>query len=133
MPYKYAAECVCECDNQLYVYCTHEGSLLRSNDTAKYINGLNGFDRLENKMLNSKTEAARVFLEMGKARFLLGIVRRAALQLERKDFLKLTESVNFGKYRCQVGNLPLKQRIAGYMFLTSKWLFYYVSKILFSD
>lgn len=128
-----AADRICECDNQLYVYCTHEGSLLRSNNTEKYINGLNGFGRLEQKLRNSGTDAARVFFAMGRARFVLGIVRRAALQLDKKEFLELTEIADFWNCRHQVKQLPLKQRIAGYMYQTSRLLFYYCARVLFSD
>lgn len=128
-----ASGLVCECDNQLYVYRTHEGSLLRSSNTSKYVDGLEGFDRLEQKLRSSKTNAAQVFFEMGRARFLLGIVRRAALQLDRRDFLKLTDIVNFRGCSHQVKRLPVKQRIAGYMYRTSRSLFYYCSRALFSD
>ena len=128
-----ASDRVFECDNQLYVYCTHEGSLLRSSDTNKYIDGLNGFERLEKKLQGSETTAAQVFFEMGTARFLLGILRRAALQLNKKDFIKLTKIVDFKKCVHQIKRLPPKQRIAGYMYRVSKLLFYYVAKVLFSD
>lgn len=128
-----AADQVSESDNQLYVYRTHEGSLLRSSNTLKYIDGLKGFDRLEEKLRGSETTAARVFFEMGRARFLLGIFRRAALQLDRKDFLKLAKIVNFESCAHQVKRLPAKQRIAGYMYRTSRLLFYYCSRMLFSD
>ena len=128
-----SAKMVCECNNELYVYCTHKGSLLRSNDTTKYIDGLNGFERLERKLKRSETEAARIFFEMGTARFLIGTLRRAALQLDRKDFLKLAKTVNFKKYGYQIKSLPAKQQIAGYMYKISKMLFYYISRVLFTD
>ncbi|MBQ2931615.1 MAG: glycosyltransferase [Clostridia bacterium] len=128
-----AAEHVCECDNQLYVYRTHEGSLLRSSDTTKYIDGLNGFERLEKKLQGCNTTAAKVFFEMGKARFLLGILRRAALQLSKNDFLKLTKLVEFKKCSYQIKRLPRMQHIAGRLYQISKLLFYYSARILFSD
>ena len=117
----------------LYVYWTHEGSLLRSSDPGKYENGLEGFSRLENALDRDTSPAAKVFFQMGRARFLLGIVRRAALQLPQEEFARLARRAQLENCRHQFGQLPLKQKIASYIYLTSKRLFYYVARAVFKD
>ncbi|MBO5213896.1 MAG: glycosyltransferase [Clostridia bacterium] len=128
-----SANFTCKVSNSLYVYRTHEGSLLRSSDTAKYIDGLKGFSHLESKMNQSESEAARVFRNMGKARFLLGILRKSALQFSRKDFLDFSKTVNYKDYHFQIRNLPTMQRLAGILYSFSRNLFYLFTNIFFDD
>ena len=109
------------------------GSLLRSSDPGKYENGLEGFSRLENALDRDTSPAAKVFFQMGRARFLLGIVRRAALQLPQEEFARLARRAQLENCRHQFGQLPLKQKIASYIYLTSKRLFYYVARAVFKD
>ena len=128
-----AARTVAQIPVSLYIYWTHEGSLLRSGDTGKYQNGVAGFARLEKALEKDSSAAAGVFFAMGRSRFLLGIVRRAALQLSRRDFLELARQVKLEDCSGQFGQLPLKQKIAGYLYLTSKSLFYFVARMAFKD
>lgn len=128
-----AAQTVVQIPVSLYVYWTHEGSLLRSSDTSKYQNGMEGFARLEQALAREDSPAAKAFFAMGRSRFLLGIVRRAAIQLSPKDFMDLARQAKLEECRGQFGQLPLKQKIAAYIYLTSKRLFYYVVRVAFKD
>lgn len=117
----------------LYIYRTHEGSLLRSSDTRKYQNGMEGFSRLEKALDSDDSPAIKVFFSIGRSRFLLGIVRRAALQLPQKEFMALAQQVKLEACRHQFGKLPLKQKTAAYIYLLSRRLFYYVVRAVFKD
>lgn len=128
-----AAEQVVQIQNALYVYWTHEGSLLRSHDTAKYLNGIDGFRRLEADLLRVASDASGVFASMGAARFLLGILRRAAIQMPYSDFAQLAKSVDLKGRKGQISRLPGKQKIAGMLYLISPGLFHFVVRRLFKD
>lgn len=128
-----AARTVVQIPVSLYVYWTHAGSLLRSSDISKYQNGMEGFARLEKALESNDSSAAKVFFAMGRSRFLLGIVRRAALQLTLKDFMGIARQAKLEDCRYQSGRLPLKQKIAFYIYLISKRLFYYVVRTAFKD
>lgn len=128
-----AARTVCKINNSLYVYCTHEGSLLRSADTKKYLNGLEGFGRLEKTLQNHTSDAVRVFASVGRARFILGILRRGALQMTPAAFRELCCVAQYDKCHWQISSLPIKQRIAGYMYMISPMFFYRVSRLMYKD
>ena len=128
-----AAECVVQIKNSLYVYWTREGSLLRSHDTAKYLNGIDGFQRLEADLLSDPSDAAGVFASMGAARFLLGILRRAAIQMSYPAFAQLAKNVDLKGRRGQISRLPRKQKIAGILYLISPRLFHFVVRRLFNE
>lgn len=128
-----AAEHVREIHNCLYVYLPHSGSALRCDDVEKYWNGMEGFDRLEEKLSDCDTDAAKVFFEMGRARYLLATLRRAALQMQRKRFVRFARKLEYKNSRSQMRHLPWKWQIAGGMFLVSPNLFYFCVRMLFSD
>ena len=128
-----AADRVCEIKNVLYQYCTHEGSLLRSADTQKYANGLEGLARMEKRLAGQNSEAMAVYRTIGRPRYLLATLRRAALQLPWTEFLDFAKELGYENYRRQTNMLPGKWKIAGHMFLVSKRLFYVCVRMLFSD
>ena len=117
----------------LYLYWTHQGSLSRSPQLHKFVSGIEGFQRMEEQMKKSSSKAAKVFREMGCARYYVGTLRKAAVQMNYKEFAKLNQMIPFANYKFQLCKMPLKQRIAGYLLLTSKRLFYYVVKVVFKD
>lgn len=128
-----AAQTVCEVQNQLYIYYTHQGSLLRSSDEVKYFNGIEGFQRLENALESNTDEAVAVFHSMGRARFLIATFRKAALQMSWKAFRSFIKKAEYADWKQQIRHLPKKQKIAGYLYACSKRLFYYGMRILFED
>lgn len=117
----------------LYLYWTHPGSLSRSPKLQKFVSGIEGFQRMEEQMKKSSSEAAQVFKKMGCARYYIGTLRKAAVQMNYHEFAELNQIVDFAKYKFQLCNMPLKQRIAGCLLLISKRLFYYAVKLAFKD
>ena len=120
-------------DQMLYLYYTYQGSLSRSPKVEKFASGIEAFRRMEESMALRGTEAARVFEQMGKARYYVAVCRKGAVQMSYKDFCKLAEIVNFRQYRHQLFNLGRAQRLAGRVLLISKLLFYYAVRLLFRD
>lgn len=128
-----AADRVCEIRNVLYQYRTHAGSLLRSMDTQKYANGLESLARMEKRLAGQDSEAISVYRSIGRPRYLLATLRRAALQLPWTVFRDFAKKLGYENYSRQTNMLPGKWKIAGYMCLVSKRLFYICVRMLFSD
>lgn len=128
-----AADKVSRVSNKMYLYLFREGSLIRSPKIEKYKIGIDGFMRMADVLQKKDSEAAKVFQNMGKARYILATVRKGAVQVPLKEFKKLTGFIEQSTLREQVGNLPASQKIAGYLYLISKTLFYYSMRLLFKD
>ena len=128
-----SAQRVCEVQNTLYIYFTHQGSLLRSNNTEKYLNGIEGFKRLEDDLHTINNSAAELFKTMGHARFYLAILRKAALQMTWKDFRIFAKQTDTGTWYGQISKLPVKQKLAGNLYRISGWIFYQCVRTVFSD
>lgn len=120
-------------DQRLYVYLTHAGSLHRSPRMDKYLSALDSFSDMVEKLSRNETEAAGVFCTVGPARFYLATLRRAAVQFPYRDFKRLEERIGFARFRKQMRYLTLSQRLAGYLLLLSKPLFYCAMRLLFND
>ena len=124
---------VAHVDQQLYLYYTHQGSLSRSPKTSKFISGIESYRRMEKSIAGRSSEAARVFDEMGSVRYYIAVLRKAAVQMAYKDFVELSEVVDFQQYRDKIRNLTLSQRIASLLFCFSKTVFYYSIRMMFRD
>ena len=120
-----------ECD--LYLYLKRQGSSMRSPKMEKYVNGINGFLKMANELESKTSEAAAVFRRVGKARYMLATLRKGAVQLPFNGFKALAQAVDLGAFKKQIKNLSTKQRIAGYIYLFSKTLFYYSVRLIFKD
>lgn len=120
-------------NQRLYLYYTHQGSLHRSPSLEKYYSALKSFSDMEKKLSACSNPAATVFNNMGSARFYVATLRRSAVQMKYKDFLTLEKRINFKKYKNQVKNLSLSQKIAAYAFLISKPIFWVLMKLMFKD
>ena len=128
-----ASSKVAHVNQQLYLYYTYEGSLSRSPQVSKFISGIDSFRRMEVEMACRNTEAARVFEEMGKARYYVAVCRKAAVQMSYEDFCKLVSYVDFRQYKDKLHNLIRSQRMAGAVLLVSKRAFYHAIRLLFRD
>lgn len=128
-----AAQSVALIDYRLYLYCTNQGSLSRSGSLHKFLSGIAGFVRMEEKMLQSKSDAAKAFNTFGSARYYIATLRKAAIQMAYKDFIALSKQVDFRRYQNQIQYLSGTQKIASYILLLSKTAFYYGMRMLFND
>lgn len=128
-----AAANVALIDEDLYYYCTNQGSLSRSPELNKFLSGIQGFETMENKMLRSNTDAAAVFNRMGSARYYIATLRKAAVQMSYQDFSALAKRIDFRRYRRQIAHLPGTAKLASYLLLISRIGFYYGIRILFRD
>lgn len=120
-------------NNDLYLYLHRQGSLIRSPKMEKYIIGIDAFLRMAEVIENKNSAAARVFADMGKVRYMLATLRKGAVQLPFKSFIKLTSFIDRKTIKNKIRNLSNSQRIAGYIYLLSKTLFYYCIRLLFKD
>lgn len=128
-----AAKTVSKIENSPYIYLQREGSSIRSPRMDKYKNGIDGFLRLSEKLDKKESDAAKVFRNMGKARYMIATLRKGAVQLNFKDFKALTQWVNLDAFKWQIKNLSGMQKAAGYLYLISKTLFYCSIRLLFKD
>ena len=128
-----AAESVSLIEYNLYLYCISQGSLSRSGTLNKFFSAISAFAKMEEKMLKSSSEAAKVFNLYGSVRYYVATLRKAAVQMSYKDFLVLAKKVNFRSYKNQITYLKGTLKIASGIFLISKFLFYCVVNILFKD
>lgn len=128
-----AAKRVAQVNNQLYLYYTRQGSLSRSATVSKFVNGLECFRRTEERLLQSQTDAAGVFRDMGAARYYVAILRRAAAQMTYSQFRELTAHAPLEQYRGQFRLLPRAQQMACRIYHLSQSLFYVVVHCLFRD
>lgn len=120
-------------NQRLYLYYTHLGSLHRSPSIEKYFSAIKSFSNMEQKLSKVDSPAAKVFNEMGGARFYIATLRRSAVQMKYRDFLTLEKEINFKRYKNQIKNLLLSQRVAAYMFLISKPIFWFLMRSMFKD
>ena len=86
------------------------------------------------KEFEGRTEpACKTFLECGCARYFIAVLRKAAVQLDLNEFLKLTTDIPFKSHKNQIKMLKPKLKIASYLFLFSKRLFYYTMRLFFKS
>lgn len=128
-----AANKVIEVKNRLYYYYANQGSLSRSGRVDKFLNGIEAFRRMEDRLNDEPTEAARVFFSMGIARYYIAVYRKAAVQLPYREYCRLARAIPFKPYRKQVKELLPELRLASYLLLFSKTVFYYAVRVLFKD
>lgn len=128
-----AADKVAYIEQELYFYYTHPGSLHRSPSLDKFLSAIKSFSITEEKLLKSDNQAAAVFNDMGSARFYIATLRRAAVHLSYKDFKSLEKKIKFKRFKKQIKNLSITQRIACYILFISKLIFYYGMKLIFKD
>jgi len=120
-------------DLDMALYYAHKGSLSRSPRMDKFESGIRCFEQTSEKVDAMDTEGAAVFRRMGKVRYYIGTMRKAAVQVDYPTFCKLSELVDFRRYRSAVGELTATQRIAAHMLLISKRLFYIGIRSIFRD
>lgn len=128
-----AAASVALIDEDLYFYCTNQGSLSRSPKLDKFLSGIQSFEIMEQKMLRSPSDAAAVFNRMGSARYYVATLRKAAVQMSYRDFSELAKRIDFRRYRSQIPYLPKTAKLASYLLLISKRCFYHGIRTLFKD
>lgn len=129
-----AAQAVSEIKNELYINIIRPTSLLRTNSTEKYAQGLEAFVRLEARMRESATASAEEFKKRGRARFLLATLRRSALQLDSfQEFKRFAKNLHYETCRIQEKNLSKKWQIASRLYCTSKYGFYRFVRAVFFD
>jgi glycosyltransferase involved in cell wall biosynthesis len=128
-----ASTAVCRIENVLYINYVRSTSLLRKDNTEKYKGGLEAFERLESRLEGDQSPAAVVFKGVGKARFVLAILRRRALEVTSfKSFKEF--ALKFGSYSIsQEKNLPKKWQIASKIYRVSKPAFYIIVRLMFKD
>ncbi len=116
-------------DAGLYLYYQRPGSLMHTPKIEKYQIALDGFHRMEETVRSLDNEGSRVFLTMGRARYYLATLRKAAVQMPYKQFEKLCRMVPLGKEKAQFGNLQKLQKLAAYIYIVSKRLFYHIVRM----
>ncbi len=115
------------------LYYAHKGSLSRSPRMDKFESGIRCFKQMSEQVSAMDTEAAAVFRRMGNVRYYIGTMRVAAVQVDYPTFCKLSELVKFNCYRSSIHELTTTQRLAAYMLLISRRLFYIGIRFLFRD
>lgn len=120
-------------DLNMCLYYAHKGSLSRSPRMDKFESGIRCFEQMSEKVGAMDTEAAAVFRRMGKARYYIATMRVAAVQVDYPTFCKLGELVKFRRYRKDIPQLTATQRLAAYMLLFSRRLFYTGIRMMFRD
>lgn len=128
-----AASKVAYVDQSLYLYHTYAGSLSRSPELHKFLSGVESFRRMEASFARRDSEAAKVFQQMGSARYYIAVCRKAAVQLSYQDFSALADVVDYHQYRGKLSTLRRSQRIAAKVLLLSRSVFYYGIRCLFRD
>ena len=129
-----ASERVAYVDQELYLYYTYQGSLSRSPRLDKFASAIQSFSFVEEHLSRQTTPVAEVFCQMGPLRYYIATLRRGAVQLDYKNFIALAKMVNLRRYRDKIRYLRQRsQKLACYLALCSKTLFYYVVRILFKD
>lgn len=128
-----AAEKVAKIENKMYIYPTIVGSLSHSGSRKKFLSGINSFNRMIKEFEGRTEPACKTFLECGCARYFIAVLRKAAVQLDLNEFLKLTTDIPFKSHKNQVKMLKPKLKIASYLFLFSKRLFYYTMRLFFKS
>lgn len=128
-----AAASVALINEELYHYCTNQGSLSRSPELGKFLSGIRGFETMADKMRHSQSEAAAVFNRMGSARYYIATLRKSAVQMCYRDFSTLVKRIDFRRYRSQIPHLPGSAKLASRLLLISPRGFYLGIRTLFRD
>lgn len=120
-------------DGDLYLYYAALGSLSRSPRIDKYESGIACFERTAAKMRQSDSDAAAVFCRMGASRYYIATLRKMAVQLPYDLFLQMAKRISFAEYKQNLRYLNIAPRMAGWLFLISKRLFYWFVNIVYKD
>ena len=123
------SDSVARMDAPAYLYYQRVGSLMHTPKIEKYQVALDGFSRMEEKLRKMKGEGINEFFSVGRARYYLATLRKAAVLMEYKQFLQLCKRVPFEKEKEQFCNLQKKHRVAAYMYVISKRLFYHAMRV----
>jgi len=113
----------------LYLYYQRSGSLMHSPKIEKYQIALDGFFRMEENLRGLDSESAREFFDMGRARYFLATLRKAAVLMPYNQFRELCRRVPLEKEKQQFGKLQTKHRLAANVYVISKRLFYYAIRM----
>lgn len=113
----------------LYLYYQRPGSLMHTPKIEKYQIALDGFARMEENVRAIDNEGARTFFTMGRARYYLATLRKAAVQMPYSLFRELCRIVPLEKEKAQFGNLQGMQKMAAHVFAISKRLFYHIVRM----
>lgn len=111
-------------DAPVYLYYQRPGSLMHTPKIEKYQIALDGFFRMEQKLRAIDNEGARVFFTVGRARYYLATLRKAAVLMPYGQFKELCRRVPLEKEKQQFGKLQTKQKLAAQLYLVSKRLFH---------
>jgi glycosyltransferase involved in cell wall biosynthesis len=117
-------------DAPVYLYYQRPGSLMHTPKIEKYQIALDGFARMEEKVRLIDNDAAREFASMGRARYYLATLRKAAGLVSYPQFLELCQIVPLEKEKAQFGNLQRMQKMAAYVYTISKRLFYHTIRLI---
>lgn len=116
-------------DAPVYLYYQRPGSLMHTPKLEKYQIALDGFFRMEQKLRAIDNEGARVFLTVGRARYYLATLRKAAVLMPYGQFRQLCKMVPLEEERAQFGKLQTKQKLAAQLYLVSKRLFHLAMRL----
>lgn len=116
-------------DAPVYLYYQRPGSLMHTPKIEKYQIALDGFSRMEEKLHAIDNEGAREFFTIGRARYYLATLRKAAVQMPYNLFQELCRIVPLEKEKAQFGKLQKKQKLAAYVYTFSTRLFYYIVRM----
>lgn len=128
-----AAHCVARVHGDLYLYFAEQGTLSRCPSKEKYRSGIACFEKTVRKMEMKNSEAARVFRQVGQARYYIATLRKMAVQMPYPEFLDLAREIDFCQYKTKLSNLSLQPRLAAYVFCVSKLVFYYLIRLFYTD
>lgn len=116
-------------DAPVYLYYQRPGSLMHTPKIEKYQIALDGFFRMEQTLRSMDNEGAKEFFTMGRARYFLATLRKAAVLMPYKPFCQLCQRVPLAQEKGQFDRLQKKQRLAAKVYLVSKRLFYYAMRL----
>ncbi len=128
-----ASKRVTKIDGDLYLYYAAVGSLSRSPRIDKFESGIACFERTAKKLAQSDSTAARVFGQMGAARYYIATLRKMAVQLPYGTFKIMAKRIHFRQYKSQIRFLSRSQKLACRLFLFSRCVFYAFVRLLYKD
>lgn len=128
-----ASERVTKIDGELYLYYAAAGSLSRSPRIDKFESGMACFERTAAKLSQKNTDAAKLFCQMGGARYYIATLRKMAVQLSYATFKTMAKRIDFRQYQSQIPLLSRSQQLACRLFLFSKCFFYAFVRFLYKD
>ncbi len=127
------ADRIMRISNVIYLYYCYSNSLSHSVNVDKFMSGLASFRKMNEELKGLDRPAVKMFFSVSAGRFYLSSFRFSALQMEYKAFRQITDSVSPALYRNQISCQPFMTRMAGYLLLFSKRLFYVVSRLMFRN